>query len=80
MGDTSLRISEEAKARLDLHKRDDESYDDVILRLTSTEKWAGFGALADEEQRTRDGMEEIREHMREGMAEDLESEKSNRRE
>lgn len=35
---TSIRRSDEAKARLDLHKRPDESYNDMIPRLTIDDK------------------------------------------
>ena len=72
MGDTSIRVSEEAKARLDLHKRDDESYEDVIIRLTERDKWAGFGALSGSGTEIREGMDRIREEMRDGMTDDIE--------
>jgi predicted CopG family antitoxin len=72
MSDTTIRLSEEAKSRLDLYKRGEESYEDVILRLTDRDNWAGFGALSDTETETRAGMERIREDMREGMHEDVE--------
>lgn len=72
MGDTSIRVSEEAKARLDLHKREDESYEDVILRLTERDKWAGFGSLSGSGSEVREGMKRIREEMRDGMADDIE--------
>jgi predicted CopG family antitoxin len=72
MGDTSIRVSEEAKRRLDLYKREGESYEDVIMRLTARDKWAGFGTLADAEADTRAGMTEIRERLREGTASDIE--------
>jgi predicted CopG family antitoxin len=71
MADTSIRVSEEAKRRLDIHKRDGESYEDVILRLTERDQWAGFGALSESETETRGGMERIREEMRGNMAEDV---------
>lgn len=67
MSDTTIRLSSEAKARLDLHKRADESYEDVIVRLTEGDRWAGFGALAEEDGETREGMARMREEMREGM-------------
>jgi predicted CopG family antitoxin len=72
MGDTSIRVSDEAKRRLDLYKRDDESYEDVILRLTERDKWAGFGVLSDTGTDTREGMEKMREEMREGTTADIE--------
>lgn len=71
MTDTTIRLSTEAKARLDLHKRADESYEDVILRLSEGDRWAGFGALAEEDGETREGMARMREETREGMAEDV---------
>ncbi len=69
MGDTSIRVSEEAKDRLDLYKREGESYEDVILRLTERDKWAGFGILSETERETRPGMNRMREQMRSRMAE-----------
>lgn len=71
MGDTSIRVSEETKARLDLVKRAEESYEDVIRRLTERDKWAGFGVLSQTEA-TRTGLDRVREELRAGMTEDLE--------
>lgn len=71
MGDTSIRVSEEAKQRLDLYKRDDESYEEVIIRLTERDKWAGFGALSDSTGDTRDGMKQIRDEMRAQIDDDV---------
>lgn len=64
---TSIRLSEEAKSRLDLFKREDESYNDVIIRLTSTDKWAGFGIASSDPTVSREGLDEIRETMRDRM-------------
>jgi predicted CopG family antitoxin len=72
VGDTSIRVSRDAKARLDLHKRDDESYDDVILRLASRDKWAGFGVAGGDPEAAREGMADLRDSMRESMARDIE--------
>jgi hypothetical protein len=72
MSDTSIRLSEEAKARLDLQKRPDESYNDVILRLTRNDKWAGFGVATGDPARARGGMAEIRERLRDDLTEDIE--------
>jgi|GEM_PF-938840 len=69
MGDTSIRVSKEAKDRLDLYKREGESYEDVILRLTERDKWAGFGILSGTERETRPGMNKMRDRMRSRMAE-----------
>jgi len=62
----------EAKERLELDKRPGESYEDVIIRLTSRDKWAGFGALADADGDLQEGMQRVREEMRRGMEEDVE--------
>jgi len=72
MDDDSIRLSEVVKARLDLHKRAGESDEDVILRLTERDPWAGFGALADTDEDTHDGMERVREELREGLRSDVE--------
>ena len=72
MTDTSIRVSTETKRRLELAKREGESFDDVIRRLASTDRWAGFGVLADAEGGTREGMTAIRTETREGVARDLE--------
>ncbi|MFA9417894.1 antitoxin VapB family protein [Natrinema sp. HArc-T2] len=66
---TSIRLSEEAKSRLDLFKGDDESYNDVIIRLTSDDKWAGFGIASSTDD---EGMDEIREEMRSRMDDHIE--------
>ena len=71
MGDTSIRVSDEAKHRLDLFKREGESYEDVIMRLTERDKWAGFGALSEEKTNTKTGMQELREELRSGMDDDV---------
>jgi predicted CopG family antitoxin len=67
MGQTSIRLSEEAKARLDEYKRRGESYEDVIRRLTTKEKWAGFGAFSVD----KEGMEDIRQEFRGEMDVDV---------
>lgn len=72
MGNTTIRLSDEAKARLDLHKREGESYDDVILRLASRDKWSGFGVASGDPETARRGIEATRTEMREGMDEDIE--------
>jgi predicted CopG family antitoxin len=72
MSDTSIRVSHEAKRRLDLYKREGESYEDVILRLTGRDRWAGFGVLSETEKDTRAGLAEMREQLREGTESDIE--------
>ena len=71
MSDTSIRLSVEAKERLARHKRPGESFEDVIIRLTSDDKWAGFGALSDADGDLQAGMERVREEMRDGIARDV---------
>ena len=66
MADTSIRLSEEAKARLDRFRRQGESYEDAVVRLTERDRWAGFGALADTETDTREGIYRLRVWLREG--------------
>jgi predicted CopG family antitoxin len=69
---TSIRLSEEAKSRLDLFKRENESYNDVIIRLTSEDKWAGFGIASSDSERSKEGMKEVREQMRSRMDQHVE--------
>ena len=71
MGDTSIRVSDEAKRRLDLYKREGESYEEVILRLTERDKWAGFGAFSDTSGETREGMAKVRAEMRDRIEDDI---------
>ncbi len=71
MSDTSIRVSKETKNRLDLLKRESESYEDVILRLTERDKWAGFGILSETETDTKKGMKKIRDEIREGVSENI---------
>ncbi len=72
MGDTSIRVSDEAKGRLDLHKREGESYEDVIMRLTERDRWTGFGVLSETETETRAGLDRMREEMRTGTTNRIE--------
>jgi len=65
--DTTIRVSKETKRQLELLKREGESYEDVIQRLAASDKWAGFGALADAEGSLREGTDAIRREMREQM-------------
>jgi predicted CopG family antitoxin len=73
MGDTSIRVSDDVKRRLELEKREGESFEDVIRRLTSTDKWRGFGVLSDEGEDTREGMKQMRESVRDGFDDDVEN-------
>ncbi|ELY50192.1 MULTISPECIES: DUF7557 family protein [Natrialbaceae] len=69
---TSIRLSDEAKSRLDIFKREGESYDDVIFRLTSTDKWSGFGIASGDPEESREGMDEIRDGLRGRMDQHVE--------
>lgn len=60
MSNTSIRISDATRTRLDFLRREDESYDDVIGRLTRRDRWAGFGVLADADPDTREGLARMR--------------------
>jgi len=71
MSGTTIRLSEEAKERLAILKREGESYEDVIMRLTADDKWAGFGALSDAETDTREGMDRVRSQLRDGIDDDV---------
>ncbi|MDL5362223.1 antitoxin VapB family protein [Halalkalicoccus sp. NIPERK01] len=73
MGSTSIRVSERTKSQLALLKREGESFDDVIARLAKREgKWTGFGVLADDGRDTREGLQRVREEIRDGLYSDLE--------
>ena len=72
MGETAITITDEARNRLDFHRRDEESYSDVILRLTEQDKWAGFGIASGNSEDTREGMKNIREEMNQTVEEDTE--------
>ncbi|MFB6194453.1 MAG: antitoxin VapB family protein [Halobaculum sp.] len=73
MSDTTIRLSTDAKRRLDLHKRDEESYEDVIVRLTERDRWAGFGAFEETDaDEAAEGLSEIRSDMDREMSERIE--------
>ncbi|XGI82701.1 antitoxin VapB family protein [Halorutilales archaeon Cl-col2-1] len=68
---TTIRVSEETKKRLEMEKRENESFDDVILRLTDRDKWQGFGALEGGKD-SKEGMQKVREEFSEEMDRDVE--------
>lgn len=47
MADKTIRISEANWRRLQELKREGDSFDDVVTRLTTGDRWSGFGALRD---------------------------------
>lgn len=65
---TSIRVSEETKAKLKRIKRDDETFDELIDRLADVEDkmpdsagaWAGTGKA----ERARHAREDVRESLR----------------
>lgn len=73
MSDTTIQLSADAKRRLDLHRRDGESYEDVIRRLTDGDRWAGFGAFdeADADE-VAEGVSKIRAELNEEATERIE--------
>ena len=68
MSSKNITITEEAYERLRAHKRDDESFTDVVLRLTGAEvdPMNGFGAMKD-----ADGFREAVEETRADLDTDL---------
>lgn len=70
MASKNISLREEAYERLNALKREDESFSDVVLRLAESERWSGFGALADTD--VQEGMEKAREETAEGMAASIE--------
>ncbi|WP_436908418.1 antitoxin VapB family protein [Halosimplex marinum] len=72
----SIRLSEDAYERLAAHKREDETFSDVVLRLAGERSLLDIaGVLSDEEaDAVRDAVEERRERRRrdlETIADDL---------
>ncbi|MFC4356806.1 antitoxin VapB family protein [Halobium salinum] len=63
MSSTTIRVSERTRDFLERHKREGESFDDVINRLLAddTDPMSGFGAWAD--SGLADAVEEVREEM-----------------
>jgi len=59
---TSIRVSERTKAKLDRLKRDDESFDELLDRLTNEETPIEIGAWDSETaDRARDAVARSRE-------------------
>jgi len=59
---TSIRVSERTKAKLDRLKRDDESFDELLDRLTNEETPIKIGAWDSETaDRARDAVARSRE-------------------
>lgn len=49
MGSKNITVTEEAYERLKAHKRPDESFTDVVLRLAEErgDRWEGYGTMRD---------------------------------
>ncbi|MEF8907773.1 MAG: antitoxin VapB family protein [Haloarculaceae archaeon] len=67
----SIRLSEEAYERLAAHKREDETFSDVVLRLAGERSLLDLaGVLSDEEaDALRDAVAERRERRRTSLEE-----------
>lgn len=52
MGTKTITIKEDAYERLKAHKREDESFSDVVSRLAGQDRdvWAGYGTMRNDEQ------------------------------
>ena len=70
MSDKTIRVSEDTWKRLRDLKRPDESFDDLVTRLTTRDKWSGFGALAD--TGVSDGMDDARDRLEAELRRDVE--------
>lgn len=72
MSSKNITIKEEAYESLKAHKRDDESFSDVVLRLSGKNKdvMKGFGMLSDEEaDALRGHVEDVRSQIDEDFTE-----------
>lgn len=72
MSSKNITLKEEAYESLKAHKRDDESFSDVVLRLSGKNKdiWKGFGMLSDEEaDALRGHVEDVRNQIDEDFTE-----------
>lgn len=47
MSEKTIRVSRDTWEWLRDQKRGDESFDDVLARLRSQDRWSGFGALSE---------------------------------
>ena len=65
----SIRLSEEAYERLASHKRDDETFSDVVLRLAGERSLLDIAGILDdgEADALRDAVEERRERRNEEL-------------
>lgn len=65
MGRTSIPVDSSTKERLDRLKRDDETWDEFLERITATEEPIEAGAWSDEEaQQAKESIRKSRENWR----------------
>ena len=65
MSRTSIAVDESTKRRLDRLKRDDETWDEFLERITATEEPIQAGAWSDEEaERAKESIRQSRENWR----------------
>jgi predicted CopG family antitoxin len=63
---TSIRVSDDTKRLLEDLKRDDETFDELLERLASSEKPIDIGAWSDDEaDRAREAVKRSRESFEE---------------
>lgn len=70
MSDKTIRVSEDNWKRLRNLKQPGESFDDLVTRLTTRDKWSGFGALSD--SGIADGMDEAHDQLEAELRRDAE--------
>jgi predicted CopG family antitoxin len=70
MGTKTIRVSDEIYERLETRKQDDESFTDLLERLTDEERdiYAGFGAWSDSD--ATEAMREAHDDLNEEVGED----------
>lgn len=65
MSRTSIPVDENTKQRLDRLKRDDETWDEFLKRVTATEEPIEAGAWSDEEaDKAKESIRQSRENWR----------------
>lgn len=70
MGTKNISLKQEAYERLRALKREDESFSDVVLRITESDRWSGFGTLSETD--IQEGMQQAKSELSTGMEESIE--------
>lgn len=70
MSEKTIRVSRDTWEWLQDQKRGGESFDDVLSRLRSQDKWSGFGALS--EAGIVEGTEDAHERFEDEIRSDVE--------